>query len=156
LALVFLMACGGEGDEAPEVDAPAAEAPVAEAPAPEAESPKKKSREGKGSVSFLEPKDGATVTSPVHVKFAVEGKKVMKAGKVVKGTGHHHVIIDGGPIEKGKPVPADATHIHYGGGQLEADIPLEPGKHTLTMQFADGAHISYGEAFATTITVTVE
>jgi hypothetical protein len=74
----------------------------------------------------------------------------------VKGTGHHHVIVDGSFVEKGKPVPADATHIHYGGGQLEADIPLEPGTHTLTMQFADGAHLSYGEAFSTTISVTVE
>ena len=66
------------------------------------------------------------------------------------------MIVDGSFIPKGKPVPADATHIHYGGGQLEADIELEPGKHTLTMQFADGAHISYGERYSTTITVIVE
>ena len=90
------------------------------------------------------------------MKFAIEGKTVEKAGEVVEGTGHHHVIVDGRFIEKGKPVPVDATHIHYGGGQLEADIPLEAGEHTLTMQFANGAHISYGEAFSTTITITVE
>jgi hypothetical protein len=151
VCLIGLVACGGqEADVTPE-EAPAQveEAPAEAAPAPEADEPK-------GSVSFVEPADGATVTSPVHVKFQVKGKEVRKAGEVVKGTGHHHVIVDGSFVEKGKPVPADATHIHYGGGQLEADIPLEPGTHTLTMQFADGAHLSYGEAFSTTISVTVE
>jgi hypothetical protein len=148
LFVVLLFGCGGETAEV--VEAPAPEAPPAEAPAKEAPAAKK------AKVAFAEPTDGATVKSPVHVKFKVKGKKVEKAGKLVVGTGHHHVIVDGSFIEKGKAVPADATHIHYGGGQLEADIELEPGKHTLTMQFADGNHMSFGEGFSTTITVTVE
>jgi len=152
LVIALLVACGGETADPP-ADAPA-EAP---APAPEAapEAPAEKPGKKRG-VDFVEPTDGATVKSPVHVKFDVKGKKVHKAGELVKGTGHHHIIVDGSFIEKGKPVPADATHIHYGGGQLEADIPLDPGEHTLTMQFADGAHISFGEPFSTTIKVTVE
>ena len=149
-ALLFLLVgCGGESTEAP-APAPAAADPAPEAPAP-AEKPK-----GKLGVKFITPKDGSTVKSPVHVKFAVKGKTVEKAGEVVDGTGHHHVIVDGSFVEEGQAVPADATHIHYGGGQLEADIEIEPGEHTLTMQFADGGHISYGEAFSTTIKVTVE
>ena len=32
---------------------------------------------------------------------------------------------------------------------------LEPGEHTLTMQFANGKHESFGPDWATTITVTV-
>ena len=35
-------------------------------------------------------------------------------------------------------------------------MKLEPGTHTLTLQFADGNHNSYGEAMSETITVTVE
>ena len=39
---------------------------------------------------------------------------------------------------------------------MEAEVELSPGEHTLTMQFADLAHRSYGEQLAATIKVTVE
>jgi hypothetical protein len=107
-------------------------------------------------VHFIEPKDGATVTSPVHVKFGVEGMKVAPAGTMTEGTGHHHLIIDGEAVPKGTVVPADDTHIHYGKGQTEADVKLPPGDHTLTMQFADGAHRSYGPEMSSTIKVHVK
>jgi hypothetical protein len=106
-------------------------------------------------VYFVEPKDGATVQSPVHVVFGVDGMKVAPAGDMTAGTGHHHLIIDGQPVPTGQVVPADATHIHFGKGQTETDVPLTPGKHTLTMQFADGLHRSYGPEMSSTITVTV-
>lgn len=108
------------------------------------------------SVSFTMPADGDTVTSPVKVAFAVTGAEVKPAGELVKGTGHHHVIVDGQPVTAGEVVPKDDTHIHYGGGQTEAEIELAPGSHTLTLQFADGMHRSYGKDLTSTITVTVE
>ena len=49
----------------------------------------------------------------------------------------------------------DRTHIHFGGGQTEADVELTPGEHTLTLQFANGMHQSYGADWSKTITVTV-
>ncbi|KND61821.1 ATPase of the AAA+ class [Candidatus Burkholderia verschuerenii] len=52
-------------------------------------------------VYFIEPKDGATVTSPVHVKFGVDGMTVAPAGTMTDGTGHHHLIIDGAAVPKG-------------------------------------------------------
>lgn len=107
-------------------------------------------------VGFVEPKDGAAVTSPVKVKFAVDGMQVAPAGDMSAGTGHHHLIIDGKALPKGEVVPTDATHLHYGKGQIEAEVPLPPGKHTLTMQFADGAHRSYGPEMSKTITVNVK
>ncbi|KNH10129.1 ATPase of the AAA+ class [Candidatus Burkholderia brachyanthoides] len=107
-------------------------------------------------VYFLEPEDGATVTSPVHVKFGVDGMKVAPAGTMTEGTGHHHLIIDGGSVPKGTVVPADDTHIHYGKGQTETDVKLPPGDHTLTMQFADGAHRSYGPEMNSTIKAHVK
>jgi hypothetical protein len=55
----------------------------------------------------------------------------------------------------GMVVPKDETHIHYGQGQTEAEVPLAPGPHALTLQFADGNHVSYGEQLSSTITVTV-
>ncbi|MBP6707250.1 MAG: DUF4399 domain-containing protein, partial [Achromobacter sp.] len=40
--------------------------------------------------------------------------------------------------------------------QTETELKLAPGKHTLTMQFADGAHRSYGPDLSSTISVTVK
>lgn len=107
-------------------------------------------------VSFVEPADGATVSSPVSVKMAVSGMTVQPAGKLVEGTGHHHLIIDGEPVAAGTPVPADAQHLHFGKGQTETSVELPPGKHTLTLQFADGLHQSYGPAMSKTIEIDVK
>lgn len=107
-------------------------------------------------VYFISPADGATVGTEVQIKMGVEGMKVNPAGELVEGTGHHHLIIDGQPIPKGTPVPANTTHIHYGKGQTETTLTLSPGKHTITMQFADGYHQSYGPEMSKTITVTVQ
>lgn len=106
-------------------------------------------------VRFLSPATGDTVTSPVHFRFGIDGMMIAPAGAVTEGTGHHHIIVDGGAIEKGTAVPANATHIHYGGGQIEGMLNLEPGEHSITLQLADGSHISYGETWSNTITVTV-
>ncbi|CAN7373123.1 DUF4399 domain-containing protein [Trinickia sp. LjRoot230] len=104
-------------------------------------------------VSFIEPTDGATVTNPVHLKFAVSGMSVKPAGDLIDGAGHHHILIDGKPLPKGEVVPANDHAIHYGKGQTEADVTLPPGDHTLTLQFADGAHRSYGPEWSQTIKV---
>lgn len=107
-------------------------------------------------VMFVEPAEGATVKSPVKVVFGVEGMEVKPAADETPNSGHHHIIIDGGPIEAGTVVPKDDTHIHFGTGATETELELPAGEHTLTMQFADLAHRSYGPSMATTITVTVE
>jgi len=107
-------------------------------------------------VSFVEPADGATVSNPVHLKFAVSGMQVAPAGELIKGAGHHHILIDGKPLQKGEVVPASDHAIHYGKGQTEADLTLPRGEHTLTLQFADGAHRSYGPEWSQTIKVHVK
>ena len=109
----------------------------------------------KPEVFFLLPHDGDTVGTTVSVSMGVKGMEVEPAGAVNEGKGHHHIIIDGSFIEKGVVVPADSTHIHYGKGQTEVEVTLQPGTHTLTMQFADGFHQSYGESMSAQITVVV-
>ena len=79
-----------------------------------------------------------------------------KAGKVLKGTGHHHLLIDVEPVEAGATVAADEQHIHFGKGQTETEIELTPGEHTLRLQLADFAHRSYGPELGAAIKVTVE
>ena len=88
--------------------------------------------------------------------MAVRGMEIHKAGDLVEGTGHFHIIIDGGFVKKGEPVAKDATHLHFGKGQTQASLKLTPGDHTLTLQLADGHHVSYGEDWSRTVQVYVK
>lgn len=108
------------------------------------------------SVSFAEPANGATVSSPFKVRFAVSGMAVMPAGDMAANTGHHHLLINAAPVKAGEVVPTDETHIHFGKGQTETEVKLPPGTYTLSMQFANGAHQSYGPSMSASIKVTVK
>lgn len=108
------------------------------------------------SVSFIEPLDGATVGKTFSVRFAVDGMEVKPAGELSAASGHHHLIIDGRPVAGGEVVPFDDHHIHFGNGQVDATVSLAPGIHRLTLQFANGAHQSFGVAMSNTITVHVK
>ena len=108
-------------------------------------------------VFFKNLKNGETVKSPVKVEMGLEGLKLDTAGAIVAGTGHHHLLIDAGDsIPAGQVVPKDSTHLHFGKAQSETEVKLSPGKHVLTLQFADGIHRSYGSQLAATISVNVK
>lgn len=107
-------------------------------------------------VYFVNLEDGQTVKSPFRVQFGVEEMSVEPAGELNDGMGHHHIIINGSALERGTVVPADSVNIHFGKGQLETELDLPKGEHTLTMQFADGYHQSYGKQMSATINVVVE
>ena len=112
---------------------------------------------GSGDGVFFENiKDGDTVDPSFIVEMGVKGMEIEPAGEVKEGKGHHHIIVDGSFIEAGTPVPANETHIHFGKGQTETLLKLEPGEHTLTLQFADGIHTSYGKKWSKTIKVNVQ
>eukprot|EP00877_Chromochloris_zofingiensis_P003429 jgi/Chrzof1/13087/Cz07g19100.t1 len=108
-------------------------------------------------VSFVTPKDASTQSSPVHLQLTVDGMTVRPAADgVIPGTGHFHVLIDEDQqYEEGDTIPFDDTHKHYGKGQKDVDVDLQPGKHKLTLQFANALHQSYGPKYAASIMVTV-
>lgn len=109
------------------------------------------------SVFFKNLKDGQVVQNPIHVEMGVEGMRVDSAGLVREGSGHHHLLIDDGDsIPSGQVIPKDSTHLHFGNAQTETDLQLSPGKHKLTLQFADGMHRSYGRQMAATVTIEVK
>ena len=113
----------------------------------------------KNSVSFSNVKDGDTVPSKFTYKFDVTGYELSPAKDGLKeGTGHHHMIIDGPMafVTPGEVIPMDDTHKHYGKAQSEGELELTPGKHKITLQFANALHESYGKEFAKTITVNVK
>ncbi|GAX74301.1 hypothetical protein CEUSTIGMA_g1750.t1 [Chlamydomonas eustigma] len=107
-------------------------------------------------VKFSNVSDGSKVSSPVHLEFQVEGLAVKPAADgLVSGTGHFHVLIDEPLPEEGEGIPFDASHKHYGKGQNSDDIDLPPGKHTLSLVFANAQHISYGPSFSQKIYIDV-
>jgi len=108
------------------------------------------------TVSILEPKTGQTVTSPFRVRLAAHSMTTRPAGKVVEGTGHHHLLINHGAVGKGDVIPNDDTHLHLDKGETEVMVTLPPGKYKLTDQFADGEHRSYGHMMAHGINITVK
>jgi hypothetical protein len=108
-------------------------------------------------VFFKNLKEGQTVKSPVKVEMGVDGIKIDTAGAIMAGSGHHHLFIDAeDSLAAGTVVPKDDKHLHFGKGQTTAEVTLPPGKHKLTLQFADGIHRSYGAKLATAINIVVK
>jgi hypothetical protein len=92
-------------------------------------------------VYFLSPENGATVTSPVTVRFGLRGMGVAPAGVTAPNTGHHHLLIDVADLPPDNlPIPNDANHRHFGLGQTETELTLEPGRHTLQLVLGDALH----------------
>ena len=108
-------------------------------------------------VTFVEPKNGATVSSPVTVKMAAENFTVEPAGEVKAGAGHLHITVDSECTPAGQVVTKDDAHLHYGKGQVEATLDLSAGPHTLCLQAGDGAHIALpGAGMTQKINITVK
>jgi len=158
--MIGLAACNGSGDKTSTTDSTATtvsadtthHAPDSAqmvAPLPDVPAGAK--------VFFKNLKNGETVKSPLKVEFGVEGIALDTAGAIKAGSGHHHLLIDAGDsIAAGTVVPKDSTHLHFGKAQTETEIKLAPGDHTLTLQYADGIHRSYGSKLAATIKVKVK
>lgn len=106
---------------------------------------------------FITPKDGDTLSSPVTVRFGLRGMGVAPAGIDQPATGHHHLIIDAPLPPLDRPVPADSHHRHFGGGQTEVQVELEPGRHTLQLLLGDRNHVPHDPpVLSSQITITVE
>ncbi len=115
----------------------------------------------KARVFFVEPKNGATVTSPAHLKFGSQGIEIaaVPPGDVTKarpGIGHYHVGVDETCLASGKTiVKGTPSWVHFGDGKSEIDMQLTPGKHKLALQVADDLHNAL-PGLCTTITVNVK
>ncbi|MEM6681074.1 MAG: DUF4399 domain-containing protein [Pseudomonadota bacterium] len=116
-------------------------------------------------VYFVNLKDGAKVTSPVLVQMGLSGMGIAPAGTEREGTGHHHILLDRPALGQGPDgeeewlysLPADENHIHFGGGQSETRLDLQPGQHSLQLVFGDMNHTPFGpQMVSKVITITVE
>lgn len=108
-------------------------------------------------VFFVNLKNGQKIKSPYKVQMGVSGIALDSAGTLRPASGHHHILIDAGDsLAMGTVVPKDSTHLHFGNAQKETTLTLAPGQHTITLQYADGLHRSYGGKLSATVKVTVQ
>jgi hypothetical protein len=94
----------------------------------------------KPEVYFRAPANNATVSTTFPVLFGLRNYGVAPAGVNVSGTGHFHILIDVEPPPPGTLIPTDSLHRHFGGGQIETQLTLTPGPHTLRLVLADFEH----------------
>jgi hypothetical protein len=106
---------------------------------------------------FITPADGETLTSPVTVRFGLSGMGVSPAGVEHEGAGHHHLIVDADLPPMDLPVPKSDHYRHFGAGQTEVELELEPGRHTLQLLLGDHLHIPHQPPVVSErITITVQ
>ena len=108
------------------------------------------------NVFFKNLNEGDTLVSPFKVEMGVSGMRIKPAGQIEAGTGHHHILLNRAFMKYGDIIPMDKQHLHYGKGDTVVTLNLPAGEHQLTLQFANGMHMSYGEQFSNTINIYVE
>jgi hypothetical protein len=155
-ALFTVAAAAEQAAKTPEASKPAETAKAAEAAKPAA-LPRTTAPAG-AELYFIAPADGATVGKEFTVRFGLKGMGVAPAGVTTEKTGHHHLLIDVAELPPmNQPLPNDAQHKHFGGGQTEATLTLSPGKHTLQLILGDALHIPFDPpVMSQKITVTVK
>lgn len=149
VAAVCTIACGApetpreEGAEPSLMESATDEAAAGETPA----------------LVWMSPQDGATVTSPVHVMFAIQNFQISAVPEGTleatrPGTGHYHVGVDTECLPAGAEIPQASPWVHLGDGSSMMNMRLPPGEHTLTLQIGDDLHRTL-EGLCSTITVNV-
>jgi|SRR5580765_7285876 len=127
----------------------------------QAKKPATKAKPASAKVFFIEPKNGATVSSPVHMKFGSSGTEIspVPAGDVKDarpGMSHYHVGVGVSCLPAGKNiVKGTPSWVHFGDGKSEIDMQLTPGRHRLALQLGDDLHNTLAGA-CQMITVTVK
>lgn len=104
---------------------------------------------------IISPANGEVVPTTFTVKFGLAGMGVAPAGVLRENTGHHHLLINAEELpQRGQPMGGDVKH--FGGGQTETTITLDPGTHTLQLVLGNHVHIPHEPmVFSEPITVFV-
>ena len=97
------------------------------------------------SVYIISPANGEALSSPFTVTFGLRGMGVAPAGMDRANTGHHHLLIDGSALPD-LSLPLGSNVRHFGGGQTEVELTLEPGKHSLQLILGDKLHVPHHPA----------
>ena len=163
MVLALAIACGGGGDSGEEAADPETMDEAAETMDESADSESMDDDASEESsdaprVFFIEPTDGATVTSPVTFTFGHENYTIEPKGEgdVHAGAGHHHIAINTDCLPAGEAIPEADPWVHFGDGSATIEMQLSAGEQTLTIQIGDGQHVTSEEpGLCQTITITV-
>lgn len=114
---------------------------------------------GGGRVFFMEPANGATVKSPVHVVFGSDMFTIAavppdEVKEVRANTGHFHLGVDTDCLPAGTVIPKADPWIHFGMGNNSIDMQFTPGPHKLVVQAGDDLHTTI-TGLCETIEITV-
>ena len=100
---------------------------------------------------FNSPQDGLIIENQkFKVEFGTKNINISPAGVIVEQTnnclvsGHHHLIInDAYDVRnfENQPIPYDTNILHFGGGQKEAELTLQPGKYSLQLVIGNYQHV---------------
>ena len=107
---------------------------------------------------FTNLKDGDRIETPYLLKFGLSGgwglAPIAQAGRA--RSGHHHLLVNRElPLNFKEALPFNDQYIHFGKGQMETVLTLEPGTYTLRMLLADQKHLPhFVYSKPATITVT--
>lgn len=109
-----------------------------------------------GAMAYIvAPVDGAVTGQNVTVVFGLQGMGVAPAGVQANNTGHHHLLIDG-KMAPDMNMPLGTAVTHFGGGQTQTILTLEPGTHTLQLILGDYLHVPHNPPVVSDpITITV-
>jgi Domain of unknown function (DUF4399) len=93
---------------------------------------------------FTNLKDDAKIETPFRVTFGLSGGwGLAPISKPIAGkSGHHHLLINRDlPLDFKTALPFNDQYIHFGKGQMETVLTLEPGTYTLRLLLADDQHL---------------
>ncbi len=103
-------------------------------------------RQGTADAYFLNLEDGAKIETPYRLAFGLAGGwGLAPISSPAKGkSGHHHLLVNRDlPLDFKKALPFSDQYIHFGKGQMETVLTLEPGTYTLRLLLADDKHIPH-------------
>lgn len=90
------------------------------------------------------PVDMQEVSSPVTVVFGSESVSISPAGVEQENSGHHHLMVDLDELPAmDMPLPSSTQLIHFGKGQTETSLLLEPGLHSLQLLLGNHIHVPH-------------
>ena len=105
--------------------------------------PKTKSAPG-AKAYIISPAHGEEVGKTFSVKFGLKGMGIAPAGIPFENTGHHHLLVDVDELpDLDKPLETTENILHFGKGQTETTLTLEPGIHSLQLVLGDYLHIPH-------------
>lgn len=95
---------------------------------------------------FTNLEEGARIETPFRATFGLSGGWGLApiASPIGGKSGHHHLLINRDlPLDFKQALPFNDQYVHFGKGQMETVLTLEPGAYTLRLLLADEKHLPH-------------